>query len=225
MRRLTPSTISAAALALVLLALPASGQPVEAKAKALFQRGQTAYNAGDFAKAISLYQEAYALKPLPGFLFNIAQGFRQLGNYERAQFFFSRFVDTASPKDPNLGTAQALLAEVKQKQEDLEQQRRAAAEQERLEATRAATEAETRRLEQERLSRLVPSQAASELKFPPAPAPVVEEPVTKKWWFWTSLALGAAAVGGGVTTGVVVSQRNRVPSYSTPSLGTLGTPL
>lgn len=31
-------------------------------------------------------------------------------------------------------------------------------------------------------------------------------PVYKKWWFWTTIGLGAAAVAGGVTAGVLLSR-------------------
>ncbi|MBC7932174.1 MAG: tetratricopeptide repeat protein, partial [Rubrivivax sp.] len=135
MQRWIRSTTEGLCVALVLLAASgALAQSAETKAKALFKRGQTAYNAGDFEKAIGLYQEAYQLKPLPGFLFNIAQGYRQAGNFERAQFFFSRFVDTAQPRDPNLDTARALLAEVNEKERARLSQQKAQDENARLEA-------------------------------------------------------------------------------------------
>lgn len=45
----------------------------EKAARALFADGQKAYDLGEFDRALTLYSDAYKLKALPGFLFNIAQ--------------------------------------------------------------------------------------------------------------------------------------------------------
>src|SRR4051812_8543137 len=100
---------------LLALALQAAPPSDEARAKALFKEGETSYNLGQFDAALAKYTEAYKLKPLPGFLFNIAQCHKQLGQYERAAFFYGRFIDTSGPKAPNVDVAKTLLDEMKQK--------------------------------------------------------------------------------------------------------------
>ena len=101
------------ALAVALAPLAAHATPADdAKAKALFKEGEKAYNVGDFEGALAKYQEAYQLSPLPGFLFNMAQCYRQLGNFERASFMYGRFIDLSKPKAPNVEMAARLKAEM-----------------------------------------------------------------------------------------------------------------
>jgi hypothetical protein len=49
--------------------------PVE-RAKALFSQGKQHYDLGEFGPALEFYKRAYRIKPLPAFLFNIAQSHR-----------------------------------------------------------------------------------------------------------------------------------------------------
>lgn len=104
-------------LAMVVALLPGGTRADDAaKAKALFKSAVSAYNLGEFDQALKLYTEIYKLQPLPDLLFNIGQCHRQMGNFERAQFFFNRFLDTA-PTNPNIEIARSLMAEMKTKQE------------------------------------------------------------------------------------------------------------
>lgn len=61
--------------------------------KALYQRGLTSYNVGEFEAAISAFTAAYHEHPAPAYLFNIAQCHRKLQNCDRAVFFYERFLD------------------------------------------------------------------------------------------------------------------------------------
>ncbi len=69
-------------------------------AQAHFDRGAKLYNLGHFQDAIGDFEKAYDLDPSPIFLFNIAQSHRQLGNKERALFFYRRYLEQA-PKAAN----------------------------------------------------------------------------------------------------------------------------
>lgn len=69
-------------------------------AQAHFDRGAKLYNLGHFQEAIADFEKAYDLDPSPIFLFNIAQSHRQLGNKERALFFYRRYLEQA-PRAPN----------------------------------------------------------------------------------------------------------------------------
>jgi hypothetical protein len=65
-----------------------------------YDRGAKLYNLGHFQEAIPDFEKAYDLDPSPIFLFNIAQSHRQLGNKERALFFYRRYLEQA-PKATN----------------------------------------------------------------------------------------------------------------------------
>jgi hypothetical protein len=65
------------ALALVLAALPAAAQDATTRAKALFDVGARAYDAGQYAGAIQAFTEAYRLAARPGILFSLAQAHRK----------------------------------------------------------------------------------------------------------------------------------------------------
>ncbi len=99
--------------AAALLAAPAaraeSGSSESAQAH--FDRGAKLYNLGHFQEAIPEFEQAYDLDPSPIFLFNIAQSHRQLGNKERALFFYRRYVEQA-PNAPNLDDVQRRMKEL-----------------------------------------------------------------------------------------------------------------
>ncbi len=189
-------------LALLGLGLVAHGQPKkvetdEQKARVLFADGQKAYDVGEFERALSLYSEAYKLKTLPGFLFNIAQCHRQLGNFERASFFFGRFIDNSKPAAPNVELARELMTDMERRQAE-----KAADEKARAEAAaKAKSDAPI-------APPLTPVEVGS---LPPPPLPAVEpESVTKKAWFWVVIGGAVVAAAGGITAGVVLSQPKEV---------------
>jgi hypothetical protein len=79
----------------------------EATAKKKFAQGESAYNLGEFDKAVELFKEAYAEWPDPAFLFNIGQTYRQAGNCKEAMFFYKRYLalkqnDTKKPLKPEV---------------------------------------------------------------------------------------------------------------------------
>ncbi len=53
-------------------------------AQSAFDRGQAAYNAGDFRKAAFAFAEAYEQKPFPQFLYNQAASYDKAGDTQRA---------------------------------------------------------------------------------------------------------------------------------------------
>jgi Tetratricopeptide repeat len=79
-----------------------------------FDRGVNEYNLGHFTEAIAEFEKAYKADPAPIMLFNIAQSHRQLGNKERALFFYRRYLEQAPPDAPN-------RSEVEQRTKDLSQ--------------------------------------------------------------------------------------------------------
>ena len=53
----------------------------EAKARALYEEGQQAYNVGQFDRAVDLLTRAYDEWPQTALIFNIAQGYRQKSDH------------------------------------------------------------------------------------------------------------------------------------------------
>jgi len=201
------------ALAVAAAPLAAHASPADdAKAKALFKEGEKAYNVGDFEGALARYQQAYQLSPLPGFLFNMAQCYRQLSNFERAGFFYGRFVDTSKPNAPNVELAGKLKEEMEAKQAE-----KLAAEKKAAEEAAAKKAAEEQLKDAPVATQLTPPPP---LDLAPPPPPPEEKPLYKSGVFWVLVAVGVAAVAGGVTAGALVAKNNQQPQPPPPLSGT-----
>lgn len=181
------------------------------KARRLFKRAQMYYRLGRFVRARKLYEKAYEVLPLAGFLYNIAQCHRMERNYKRALFFYKSYL-SARPSARNRDMVLALMGKCERQLKQLSQSQRDAIA--RKEAAEAAARAE-------RLARLK-AQLAAARRPPPQYLPPKEpekKPLVKKWWFWTSIAGGVVAL---VVTGVVVGLVTRGPGdYTDTSLGLL----
>ena len=96
--------------ALLIIAAPAARADYLHQAKQLFRRADAHYKAGRYRDALTLYQRAYQLKPLAGFLFNIGQCYRALGKCQEAVAAFERYL--ASGNNPRTRKdAKALIAD------------------------------------------------------------------------------------------------------------------
>ena len=133
--------------------------PVE-RAKTLFSQGNQHFNLGEFEQALKLYTHAYRIKPLPGFLFNIAQCHRKLGHFQEAITTYQSFLVT-HPDASNRSVVESLMKEA-QEQLALHQKRalEQAAEEGKREAERRA--AEVQRAAEERKAREAEANAAAE---------------------------------------------------------------
>ncbi len=177
-------------------------EPDEAKARALFGDAQKNYDLGLFDRALEQYTEAYKLRPLPGFLFNIAQCQRQLGNFKEAAFFYGRFIDNSKADASNVDLAKQLFEDSKQK--DAEKTAEAAR---RNEEARVAAQAKND-------APVVTTLVLADLPASAPPLVVQEEtPVYKKGWFWGVVGGGAAvAIAGGIYAGIRASQPMKTPT-------------
>ena len=108
--RLVPALATALWAAAYFAPRPAAAAET---AKAYFDGGVRKYNLGHFQDAIADFEKAYNIDPAPILLFNIAQSHRQLGDKERALFFYRRYLEQA-PNAANKG-------EVEQRMKDLTQ--------------------------------------------------------------------------------------------------------
>lgn len=226
-------------LYLLLLALwglaprPAAGaeltEEAKAQAREKFNDGNAAYAQGDFRQALTAFDAAYQLAPLPGFLFNVAQCHRQLGNYTRAASSYRRFLALSEKEPANAAMVKELIAEMDAKAKPSKPVAQAkVVAKDRPEAVpskpppgeatkeRSSLKASERKAPGIRTSR---SMAVGEKSLPPAavPSPAVREerePLVRKWWVWAGA--GAAAL---VTGGVIYALT--APDPRTPTLGTI----
>lgn len=171
----------------------AASSATERKARVHFQAGEERFKAGAFAEALAEYQAGYDVLPLPGFLINVAQCQRRLGDLKTARATYQKFVLVA-PDSPLVPQVKSMIAEIDGLLADLDKNKSAPAEDEAKPADPAPAPAP------------VPAApAAQETTAPvlvatPAPAEQTEQP-RRRWWLWG--ALGAVVVGGAVTAVVL----------------------
>src|SRR5215471_11919271 len=145
--------------ALLLLVALTSVTPEQA-ARRHFEHAEKLYALGKFEEALVEYEAAYEAKPLAGFLFNIGQCYRNLGNYKQAVFSFRKYLDE-KPDAKNRDAVEQLIADLEKK--NTEQQRKPD-----LEAHRDPS-----------------PPRESVVAKPEEPPPEPERPLYAKWWFWT----------------------------------------
>jgi tetratricopeptide (TPR) repeat protein len=86
------------ALCLLTVAAPAATRvayaedAAERTAKRHYARGKKLYDLQKFQEALDEFQKAYDAKALPGFLFNIGQCQRNLGDYKAAVFSYKKYL-------------------------------------------------------------------------------------------------------------------------------------
>jgi tetratricopeptide (TPR) repeat protein len=162
--------------------------------RVLFEQAEAKFNVGRFEEALVDYQAAYDAEPLPAFLFNIGQCYRNLGNYERAQFFFRRYT-ALDPRSANRPAAERLIAEM-----------------DKLAAERASS-AESNQPPPEISTLPAPAAGAhpatterAGFMAQPGPAAASPAPVYRRTWFW--VAVSAIVVAGGVAAAFALSQND-----------------
>ena len=90
-----PMRLAASILAALLIgiALPAhASKEATQKAKRHFKAAQKAYSSADYKASLSSFEKAYALRPLPGFLFNMAQCLTKLEQPAKAHALYTKYL-------------------------------------------------------------------------------------------------------------------------------------
>jgi tetratricopeptide (TPR) repeat protein len=82
------------------------------RAKTLYAEGNQHFNLNEMAQALELYKRAYRIKPLPAFLFNIAQCYRKLGNHQEAINMYQAYL-VGVPDASNKEMVESLINESK----------------------------------------------------------------------------------------------------------------
>jgi len=109
-----PRWIVLLALGLAVAAAPRTARaddPATRAAKRHFDRGEKLFALGKFDLALDEYQKAFDAKPIPDFLFNIGQCYRNLGDLEQAVFSFKKYLKL-EPDAPNKDAVDKLIDEL-----------------------------------------------------------------------------------------------------------------
>lgn len=228
------SSIRSRSELLLVVAALAWAAPVLAKggaaeAKAAAKAARQAFDLGKFELALQKYQEAYELKPVPGLLFNLGQCHRQLGNAERALFYFKRYLESGPPAGQAKATRE-LVTKLEEKvaaDRDKKEADDAAARQLELEQARtAAANAEAAAAEQHRKALTDAAERSAQARKEEAerrrhdleaslkarPPPPAETPITQRWYFWGGLAAGVVAASAATVGIVLATQPHPTPT-------------
>jgi tetratricopeptide (TPR) repeat protein len=101
------------ALSLALVVCASAGAAAAAESfKSEYDKGATAFAAGDYAGALSHFERAYAIKPHPLCLFGIGQSHRKLEHVDEAIAAYERFLAT-KPAPDLAGETAGYLAELR----------------------------------------------------------------------------------------------------------------
>jgi tetratricopeptide (TPR) repeat protein len=76
-----------------------------------YEAGRKAYNLGEFDEAVKLWRQGYEVKGDPIFLFNIAQAYRQLKDYQKAIFYYKGYL-REQPSATNRADVEAKISEL-----------------------------------------------------------------------------------------------------------------
>jgi tetratricopeptide (TPR) repeat protein len=178
----------------------------EQQSRRSFQKAEAHFRAGLFSEALSEYQEGYDLVPLPGFLINIAQCQRRLGDLKQALITYRKFIMVA-PDSQYVPDVKKLIDELRALVEDAE--RASASNPEGVGVGESAPSLEP--------PAAVPNEAS---RTDLVAAPVLPPPKESKtrWWLWGA---AAATVVVGVTVAVFAFKDPGTTTVSSGSLGTL----
>lgn len=171
-------------------ARPRRPDPWTAEAKALFEQAEVYFNVGEFEKALDLYSKAYKTKQLPAFLFNIAQCHRYMEQWERAIFFYTRFL-SHKPDSPHRAMVERFIEQCKKAKEEAEQQ--------------PASQPIEPEPASQPMEQPAPPPAVSVVD---APRPAVQDKPSAAW-LWTGVGVSAALLVGGTVTALIVNSQNQ----------------
>jgi tetratricopeptide (TPR) repeat protein len=213
------------AVVVSLLALPGVASAEDAElGRRQFKRGQELLKQGDYRAAARAFEAGYAAAPRVGFLLNIGNCYRKLGELGKAREYYWRFLDAAPKDHPSRPAVMDYLRAMEQIEADGVSVDSASSGKSTAPAPTAPAPADLEAPGEapaaapggvpQALRARPPTAPATDLTVvdvapPPAPA---SKPVYKRWWFWT-------LVGGAVAAGAAAYVLTR-PSGE--SCGTLG---
>lgn len=206
------AVVAAALVAIQLggVALAAPASEAEQQSRRSFEKAEAHFRAGAFGEALAEYQSGYDLMPLPGFLINIAQCQRRLGDLKQALVTYRKFVMVAPDS--------RFVPEVNQLIEELQTLIRDA-ENASINPAPAAEHAESA-AEAPRKPQPFSIGAGDEVRtdLVTVPQSGTPQPSETRWWLWGTVA---AAVVAGATIAVLALKDPGSTTVSSGSVGTL----
>lgn len=167
----------------------------------LADEARTLSKQGLLDAALISYQRAYALCSDPILLFNLARVYHRLGRREPAVASYKQYLLEAPDDDPaERQRAATFLSELAPADDASEAAARKAAKP--TAQPGVAAEAGSAGAPAGEPSLVAPAGAAIPTTRPRPPG----TPVYKKWWLWTAVGLGVAAVATGVALGLVARE-------------------
>ncbi len=204
--------LSLVALTLALASsVEAYADPAD-QARKHFDAGTTAYNLGNFTKAVEEYKQAYTLKQDPLILYNIAQAARLGGDLPVALFFYKSYL-----RNDRAAKRKDILERIASIEKQIEEQRRppnepAAPRELSSRPPEPAPVPEPTRVEPRPAEPVATTTPAATRPTPSASTDEKpRQPIYKKWWLWTIVGVVVVAgVGAGV--GVALTSQPSPPS-------------
>jgi iron complex outermembrane receptor protein len=216
---------------------PATSEQQSMMAKQRYEAGMARFRLDEYEPAIAEWKEGFRIKPVPEFLYNIAQAYRLSKQYEQALSFYRKYL-SLEPKAANKGEVERHIAALSKLIDD---QKRAAtappisplptagaSKQDQPKAPLASAEPKPELPAEPKPEPRVeagprsiaqppaptePPRAATAADRPKvdvivaAPAPA-KRPVTKQPWFWGVVGGAAVVVVAAVVVGVVVGTQD-----------------
>jgi iron complex outermembrane receptor protein len=224
----------------LLVAAPAIARAEDdaAEARTLYDRGMAHFRLEEYDQAIEKWQAGFRLRPVPEFLYNIAQAYRLSKRNEKARSFYKKYLDM-EPEAPNKAQ---VLKHIATLDKAIEAEQRAS----NAPPSDALPRSNTGPMRGPATVNGEPSRPPTPNTPPPstgepsgtttttapavastpassdnaltatAPAPRDQRPVYKKPWFWGVVGGAVVVVGVAVVVGVVVgtggSSRDTIPA-------------
>ncbi|HEY5090706.1 MAG TPA: hypothetical protein VIK30_12095 [Polyangia bacterium] len=196
---------------------PAAAAPeARREARRAFESAEAHFRAGEFAEALVDYQAGYDASPLPGFLVNIAQCERRLGDLKKARATYQKFVIVA-PDSPLVPQVKGLIAGLDRLLADLDDEKPAGpTAPPRGTGGEPSADAPAPAPHNVDLLAEAPLSPTTDVLLVTTPAPPARKSASRRrWWLWGGLG---AAVACGVVTAFLLA-----PGASTVHDGSLGT--
>jgi tetratricopeptide (TPR) repeat protein len=214
--------------------LGARAEDDAAEARTLYDRGMAHFRLEEYDQAIDKWQQGFRLRPVPEFLYNIAQAYRLSKRNEKARSFYKKYLDM----DPNAPNKAQVLKHIASLDKAIEAEQRAS----NAPPSDALPRSNSGPMRGPANASPPPPTSVEPASPPPppplatttpavestpavasdntltatAPAPRDRRPVYRKPWFWGVVGGAVVVVGVAVVVGVVVgtggSSRDTIPA-------------